>query len=169
MLVSMLFGLLATVMFSAPPVLAIDKAVNPDLSSKLKMALTHLDFWNALSDDDWIFDFTKQSETPFQPGSVLNANVATWPLLVAGNQAIAQLNLGACAMLAPHMHPHAANIVVSVAGSVKTYMRAENGAIDRQTVLTPGKMTYFPKASMHSMVNEGTSLPSPTNPDPTAD
>ena len=156
MLVSIAFGLLATAMLSAPPVLAIDRPVNPDLSTKLKMALTHLDFWNTLSDSEFIFDFSKQSPTPFKPGSVLNANAATWPLLMNGRQTIAQLNLGACAMLAPHLHPDATNIVVSIAGSVRTYMRSENGAIDRQTVLTPGMMTIFPRASMHAMVNEGT-------------
>lgn len=156
MLISVAFGLLSTIILSAPPVLAISEPANPSLGAKLKAALTHLDFWNSLSSDDFIFDWNKQSQNPWKPGSVLNANVATWPLLAAGNQAIAQLNLGPCSMLAPHIHPHAANIVVLVAGSVRTYMRAENGAIDRQTVLTPGKMTYFPKSSFHSMVNEGT-------------
>ena len=156
MLLSVAFGLLSTIILSAPPALAINEAANPSLSAKLKTAPTHLDFWNSLSSDDYMFDWNTQSQDPWKPGSVLSADVATWPLLVAGNQAIAQLNLGPCSMLAPHIHPHAAKVVVQVAGSVRTYMRAENGAIDRQTVLTPGKMTYFPKSSFHSMVNEGT-------------
>ncbi len=166
MLVSIGFGLLATVVVWGPPVVALNEPANPTLSATLKLALTHLEFWNTLSNDDYVFDFSKQSQSPWTPGSVLNANAATWPILIAGNQAIAQLNLGRCSMLAPHVHPHATNIVVLVAGSVRTYMRAENGAIDRQTVLTPGKMTYFPKASFHSMVNEGQDLQVQSLPEP---
>jgi mannose-6-phosphate isomerase-like protein (cupin superfamily) len=155
MLISLLFSLLGTILLSLPPVLAVDRPVNPDLSSRLKMALTHLDFWNTPSDSEYVFDFTKQAAEPFKPGSVLNANVATWPILMDQQQSVAQLNFGPCAMLAPHIHPHATNIVVMIQGSVKTHMRAENGAIDRHTVLTPGKMTIFPKASVHDMMNDG--------------
>ena len=163
MLLSAIFGLLATIMFTATPALAVDNSYNSALTTKLRNTVTHVDFWNTLSNDDMVFDFATLSYDPYNPGSVLNANVASWPILLASKMTIAQINLGACAMLAPHIHPHATNIVVVTAGEVQTYMRAENGAVDRQTTLTPGKMTYFPHASLHSMVNTGTSsLPFPS-------
>ena len=135
--------------------LAVDRVKDPLKSSSVRDALTNLDRYNALSDTDFVYDYTTVTRTPFSPGSVLNANCATWPILCAGEQSVAQLNLGPCAMLAPHVHPNAVNIVVSVSGTVKTYMRSENGATDRTTMLTPGKMTVFPRGSMHSMANEG--------------
>jgi mannose-6-phosphate isomerase-like protein (cupin superfamily) len=159
MLISVLLGLMATAMFSAPPVFAIDKPVNPGLRARLRMSLSHLDFWNSLSNEDMVFDFNSVNPHPFQPGSVLNANALTWPLLEGGIQAVAELNLGPCAMLAPHIHPRATNVVICVSGAVHTSMRVENGAMDRKTYLTPGKMTIFPRASFHTMVNEGKQPP----------
>lgn len=65
------------------------------------------------------------------------------------------LNLGPCSMLPPHYHPRASNYVVAVQGTTNTYMITENGARVVQQTLTPGKMTIFPQASMHMMVNTG--------------
>lgn len=60
-------------------------------------------------------------------------------------------------MLPPHYHPRAANYVVAVQGNTTTYMFEENGARLITEVLTPGKATIFPQASMHMMVNTGKS------------
>ena len=65
------------------------------------------------------------------------------------------LNLGPCSMLPPHIHPRATNFVVSIAGTTSTYMIAENGAPTIHEILTPGKMTIFPQASVHTMMNLG--------------
>ena len=135
-----------------------EKPADAELSRNLRAALTHADFSNLLDDSDYIYDFSKVVADPYRPGSVLNANAATFPLLTDSRMSVAQLNMGPCAMLAPHSHPRATNIVVAVFGSTKTYMRSENGAKDRITTLTPGKMTVFPQGSMHAMVNEGKSL-----------
>lgn len=67
------------------------------------------------------------------------------------------LNLGPCSMLPPHFHPRAANYVVATQGNTTTYMWEENGARLVTEILTPGKGTIFPKASMHMMVNNGKS------------
>jgi len=67
------------------------------------------------------------------------------------------LNLGPCSMLPPHYHPRASNYVVAVHGNTTTYMYEENGARLVTEVLTPGKATIFPQASMHMMVNNGKS------------
>ncbi|ETN42868.1 uncharacterized protein HMPREF1541_02026 [Cyphellophora europaea CBS 101466] len=134
-----------------------ERPKDPELSRNLRSALTQVDFWNELSDADWVFDFSKVMADPYHPGSVLNANAATFPIITGSGMTVAQLNLGPCAMLAPHSHPRATNLVVSVSGSTKTFMRAENGADDRVTTLTPGKMTVFPQGSMHAMVNQGCS------------
>lgn len=65
------------------------------------------------------------------------------------------LNLGPCAMLPPHYHPRASNYVVAVSGNTTTYMFEENGARLVTAVLTPGKATIFPQASMLMMANNG--------------
>ena len=71
------------------------------------------------------------------------------------------LNLGPCSMLPPHLHPRASNYVVAIHGNTTTYMFEENGARLVTETLTPGKATIFPQASMHMMVNNGTSMPNP--------
>lgn len=73
---------------------------------------------------------------------------------------LAMLNLGPCAMLTPHFHPRATNMVVAIEGTTNTYMVQENGARVVTERLTPGKMTIFPTGSVHSMQNTGM-LPSP--------
>ena len=60
-------------------------------------------------------------------------------------------------MLAPHIHPRATNIVLAVNGTTRTRMQPENGAAVREMILTSGKMTIFPQASLHTMSNEGES------------
>ena len=45
------------------------------------------------------------------------------------------------------------------AGTTHTYAVEENGARVMATTLTPGKMTIFPQASIHTMVNQGESFP----------
>jgi hypothetical protein len=67
----------------------------------------------------------------------------------------AMLNLGPCSMLPPHIHPRATNFVVAISGTTETYMIAENGARTVHEILTPGKMTIFPQASVHTMMNLG--------------
>jgi len=58
-------------------------------------------------------------------------------------------------MLPPHYHPRAANYVVAVTGTTVTYFIEENGARIVTNTLTPWKMTIFPQASIHAMVNTG--------------
>lgn len=65
------------------------------------------------------------------------------------------LNLGPCSMLPPHIHPRATNFVVAIHGTTRTFMIAENGARTVQETLTPGQMTIFPQASVHTMMNVG--------------
>ena len=136
--------------------LAIDTDTNADLVAKLKTANTALDRLALLpSDSDWLFDFTKSDKYTFAPGGVVNANAATFPATVGNGLTMAMLNLGPCAMLPPHYHPRASNYVVAVQGTTDTYMIAENGARTVKETLTPGKMTIFPQASVHTMMNTG--------------
>jgi mannose-6-phosphate isomerase-like protein (cupin superfamily) len=137
-------------------VYATDKTVNPALDSSLKTAATQLDRLALLSSDsDWIFDFTAQPSYTYSPGSVVNANAATFPAAVGNGMTMAMLSLGPCAMLPPHYHPRATNFVVAVEGTTNTYMIEENGARLVSEKLTPGKMTIFPAASLHTMQNTG--------------
>ncbi|OQV04403.1 hypothetical protein CLAIMM_09293 [Cladophialophora immunda] len=107
-----------------------------------------------LSDQQLLYNFSSNPMYSWKPGSVCNANAATWPVLSTVGATVAQLNLGPCAMLAPHLH-RANNLVVAVSGTTHTYMVQENGARLVEQVLTPGLMTIFPPASMHSMYNIG--------------
>lgn len=135
---------------------AVDQTRDPALDASLKEAATNLDRQALLpNDSDWTFDFNAQPGYTYSPGSVVNANAATFPATVGQGMTLAMLNLGPCAMLAPHLHPRAANFVVAVAGTTNTYMIAENGAKTISQTLTPGKMTIFPTGSIHTMQNMG--------------
>jgi hypothetical protein len=137
-------------------VTAVDKTVNPPLDASLKIAATQLDRLALLSSNsDWLFDFRAQPSYTYYPGSVVNANAATFPAAVGNGMTMAMLNLGPCAMLPPHYHPRATNFVVAVEGTTNTYMIEENGARLVSETLTPGKMTIFPAASLHTMQNTG--------------
>lgn len=135
---------------------AVDKTKNPTLVASLKTDATQLDRQAHLAQDsDWLFDFTVQPSYTYTPGSVVNANAATFPATVGNGMTMAMLNLGPCAMLPAHFHPRATNFVVAIEGTTTTWMLEENGARVVKEVLTPGKMTIFPAASVHTMQNMG--------------
>jgi hypothetical protein len=151
-MLSILTGALAATNF------ATDKTTNPDLNAKLKLAATNLDRLSILSKpSDWFFKFDEQTKYTFAPGSVVNANAATFPVLTGVGMTVAILNLGPCAMLPPHMHPRATNLVVAMTGNTTSWMVNENGAGLVEVVLTPLVLTIFPKGSLHAMQNNGTS------------
>ena len=147
---------LVVVTIIASVALAVDTDKDPELVAKLRMANTDLDRQKILSkDSDWLFDFTTSDKYTFAPGGVVNANSATFPATTGQGLTMAMLNLGPCSMLPPHLHPRASNYVVAVSGTTATYMILENGARMVSEVLTPGKMTIFPQASLHTMMNMG--------------
>jgi len=154
MLLSASICLSSAILLFLAPTSAVDQTVDPELVAKLKTAATMRDRLNMLTDQQLLYDFTKNPEYSWKPGSVCNANAATFPILSTVGVTVAQLNLGPCAMLAPHLH-RANNLVVAVTGSTHTYMVQENGVRLVQQVLTPGKMTIFPPASLHTMYNMG--------------
>ncbi|KAF1963401.1 spherulin-1A [Byssothecium circinans] len=137
---------------------AVDKPTNPTLNQALRNAPTTLDRHALLTPSDWVYDFHAAAPDPdqaFHPGSVKNANAATFPVLTGLGMTIAQLNLGPCAMLPPHYHPRATNVVLAISGNTTTYMWNENGVGLVRTELTEGKVTVFPKGSLHAMQNNG--------------
>ncbi|KZF20129.1 spherulin-1A [Xylona heveae TC161] len=135
---------------------AVDKTIDPALVAQLKTAATQLDRLNLLPENsDWLFDYSAQPSFTFSPGSVVNANAATFPAAVGNGLTLAMINLGPCSMLPPHYHPRASNYVVAVAGTTDTFFIEENGARLVENTLTPMKMTIFPAASIHTMVNRG--------------
>ncbi|KAG9248775.1 spherulin-1A [Calycina marina] len=139
-----------------PPISAVDETHDPATNAKLLAAATELDRQKILSSDtQWIFDFHAQQTYSYSPGSVINANAATFPAMQSTGMTLAMLNLGPCAMLPPHLHPRATNVVVAVEGMTTTYMVEENGARAVTEVLSPGKMTIFPRGSLHTMQNMG--------------
>jgi Cupin len=140
---------------------AVDQDANPDLVAKEKDANTWLDIATLLlpNDCDWFYDHNENPKFTFEPGSVTNADCATFPAICGHGLTVALLNLGPCSMLPPHLHPRAANAVVAMSGSTTTYMIQENGARMVTETLTPGQMTIFPRGSMHTMVNNGESHP----------
>ena len=61
--------------------IAVDETRDPSLDANLVTAATQLDRLALLSsNDDWVFDFTKQAPFyNFAPGGVTNMNGATFP------------------------------------------------------------------------------------------
>ncbi|KAF2640052.1 RmlC-like cupin [Massarina eburnea CBS 473.64] len=143
---------------SIPFTLAIDKVSDPVKNQELKDSATTLVRHSHLNSSDWVYDFNTAIPLPevaYKPGSVKNANAATFPVLTDLGMTISQLNLGPCAMLPPHLHPRATNLVLSISGNTTTYMWNENGVNLVQTEMTPGKVTVFPRGSLHAMQNNG--------------
>lgn len=154
MILSACVSLVSMAALFVAPTLAVDHTVDPQLVAQLKLAATKLDQLNLLSDQQLLYNFSANPMYSWNPGSVCNANAATWPILSTVGVTVAQLNLGPCAMLSPHAH-RANNLVVAVNGTTHTYMVQENGARLVEQILTPGMMTIFPPASVHSMYNMG--------------
>jgi hypothetical protein len=70
-------------MFLAATALAVDVTKEGSLNAQLETATQQLDRLALLpSDSDWLFDFTAQPSYTFSPGSVVNANAATFPAAV---------------------------------------------------------------------------------------
>ena len=70
-------------MFLAATALAVDVTRQPELNAQLETATQQIDRLALLpSDSDWLFDFTAQPSYTFSPGSVVNANAATFPAAV---------------------------------------------------------------------------------------
>lgn len=135
-----------------PFVLAVDAPVNPSLIGQIRLATTHVERINLVK-DDFVFDFKKHKFYSYSPGGVVNANAATFPAAEGEGLTMAWLALGPCAMLPAHYHPRATNFVVAIEGDTTTWMVPENGGPVIKTDLSPGKMTIFPKGSLHTMQN----------------
>ncbi|KAF4536324.1 uncharacterized protein LTHEOB_2085 [Lasiodiplodia theobromae] len=138
------------------PVAAVDQVVNAQLVEATAQAPTRLERLKLYpADNDTVFDFYAQPGYGWVPGSVVNANTATFPYATGNGITLALLSLGPCSMLPPHYHPRAANFVVAVNGTTDTYMIEENGARTVKVTLDAGKATIFPAASIHLMENRG--------------
>jgi hypothetical protein len=151
-------SLLATLLNFFPFTTAVDNTSQPALNKALKLAATNLDRHNILQspgDSTWHFDFKAQPTYTFTPGSVVNANAATFPALTGIGMTVAMLNLGPCAMLPPHAHPRATNLVVAIVGNTTSWMVEENGVENIKVDLLPGILTIFPRGSLHAMQNNG--------------
>ncbi|KAF2703122.1 RmlC-like cupin [Pleomassaria siparia CBS 279.74] len=135
---------------------AVDKTRDPETNAFLKLAATNIDRYTKLDNNvAWTFDFPSQSTYTFSPGSVVNANAATFPALTGIGMTMAMLNLGPCAMLPPHAHQRGTNIVVAISGNTTSYMVGENGVGVVKVELVTGVLTVFPVGSLHSMQNNG--------------
>ena len=147
-----------TILFAGiAAVVAVDITRDHDLVMQIGQATTKLDVMKLLDKErQWTYDFRSDCDKySFEPGSVCNANRATFPATTGNGMTMAMLNLGPCSMLPPHFHARASNYVVSISGTTVTYMIAENGASVISSQLTHGKMTIFPQGSIHTMVNTG--------------
>lgn len=138
-------------------VIAVDITRDHDLVVQIDQATTKLDAMGILDKErQWTYDFKSDCDKyTFEPGSVCNANRATFPATTGNGMTMAMLNLGPCSMLPPHFHARASNYVVGISGTTVTYMIAENGAAVISAELTHGKMTIFPQGTIHTMVNTG--------------
>ncbi|EPS41620.1 hypothetical protein H072_4496 [Dactylellina haptotyla CBS 200.50] len=128
---------------------------NSEFAVQLKMQTTQLDRLGSLDNNGkWFFNFTAQSSYVGDPGSVVTANVATFPAVIGNGMSMALITLAPCGMLPAHIHPRASNYVVGTKGSTRTYFFEENGARVVLGTLNPGVMTIFPQAALHTMFND---------------
>ncbi|KAL1639025.1 hypothetical protein SLS58_008354 [Diplodia intermedia] len=147
-------GLLAA--SSLHRVAAVDQVVDAQLVEATMNAPTRLERLKLYPDDNaTVFDFHEQPNYSWEPGSVVNANRATFPYATGNGMTMALLSLGPCSMLPPHFHPRATNFVMAINGTTDTYMIEENGARTVRARLDAGKCTIFPAASIHTMENTG--------------
>lgn len=141
----------------ATSALAVDIPKDPSLNAQLKTSATELSKL-ALIRDQLVYDFKSSPFYNYSPGGVANANAATFPAATGYGLTVAWLALGPCAMLPPHLHPRATNFVVGIEGETQTFMIQENGAEIVTATIVPGQLTIFPRGSVHSMQNMGTSV-----------
>jgi hypothetical protein len=80
---------------------------------------------------------------------------AAFPAMTGHSMAIAQRNLGPCAMLPPHYHPCANNMVIAMSGNTTTWVVNKNGVRLMSATFTSGKMIWFPFESICSVQNDG--------------
>ncbi|KAF3941560.1 Spherulin-1A [Dactylella cylindrospora] len=154
----MLFHPLVALVPLLAPLAAAYPTTNPELIAQLKSKGTQLDKLDLLNTDSaWAFNFTAQPTYKRDPGSVVTASAANFPAVIGNGMSMALITLAPCAMLPAHIHPRAVNYVVATKGSTKTYFFEENGAKVIVNTLTPGIMTIFPQAALHTMFNNGCS------------
>ena len=133
---------------------AKDPIVNSTLNQELLLAPNFITRESVLTNSDWFFDFADCSYATFEPGSVCNADKATWPVLTSFPMTVSQLLLGPCNLLPAHFH-RKDNVVVAITGTTRTFMYPEDGGQTVEQYIAPGQMTLFPRMSLHTMVNEG--------------
>ncbi|KAK6540604.1 hypothetical protein TWF694_007999 [Orbilia ellipsospora] len=129
---------------------------DPQFNNGPESQSTQLNRLKILSNNgSWLFNFLAQPSYLANPGSVVTANATSFPAVIGNGMSMALITLAPCAMLPAHIHPRAANYVVAIKGSTKTYFFEENGAKVIINTLTPGVMTIFPQAALHTMYNDG--------------
>ncbi|KAF7334305.1 RmlC-like cupin [Mycena sanguinolenta] len=131
---------------------------NTGLVDTLRDAATAVDRVNDLpKDSQFVFDFFNPTAgvSTGAGGSVILANVASFPAVVGNGAAMAVGILEPCGMNTPHTHPRATEIQFNVNGTIRTGMITENGGRFIMTDLQPGQMTIFPQGSIHFQINEG--------------
>ncbi|KAF2012322.1 RmlC-like cupin [Aaosphaeria arxii CBS 175.79] len=123
----------------------------------LPTALLSLTFYltTLASPSPHTFHFPTSPNHTFTPGSVIPANAHTFPALLGTGMSTSLLNLGPCAMLPPHSHPRATNIVVAISGNTTSWTVVENGAGVREVALVPWTVAVFERGSLHGMINYG--------------
>lgn len=111
-----------------------------------------------------VFDFGARAAVAGTGGRNVQADGATFPILVNENLAVATFFLNPCGLNSPHTHPRGSEFVTVVQGSVQTGFMLENGflassAQGRQTTrvsatLGPFQGTVFPIGSIHYQFND---------------
>lgn len=123
---------------------AIDIVTNPEVVAHLKTTNTHLDRIALFPNQtDRVYESTIDPLHTWTPGSVCNANTATFPVRADLGMTLAMPNNRPCSILPPHLQPRATNLMVAIASSMSIYMLQENSAQTIATNLTPEKTTVL--------------------------
>ncbi|CAF0975502.1 unnamed protein product [Rotaria sordida] len=88
-------------------------------------------------------------------GRLVSATAATFPALVKTGVSMNYAYVEPCGLVAPHIHPRAASMIIACNGTFLTGYWVENSTAPVINTLQPGDATVFPQGSVHFEFNMG--------------
>lgn len=143
-------------LLSALPLLA-RAATTPDRAAAVRNAITHVDKINALTDEEFVFDFKDPNlkKTTGAGGTLTSANVGNFAALVGNGLALTIGEMAPCGANSPHSHPRATEILLLLNGELSAGFLTENGSRFVVQNLTEYSAMVFPAGSIHFQANYG--------------
>ncbi|CAF0908486.1 unnamed protein product [Rotaria sordida] len=106
---------------------------------------------------NYVFDFknAKVGVTEASGGRLVSANAGNFPALVKAGVSMNYAYVEPCGLVAPHIHPRAASMIIASNGTFLTGYWVENSTAPVINTLQAGDATVFPQGSVHFEFNMG--------------